>query len=67
MLPFESEAFAKFCGGYSALEALASLRFFLSCFCFRYAKGGQTIWAIRAMTGDPAPLDSDSFGHENGN
>ncbi|CAK9050399.1 Calpain-type cysteine protease ADL1 (Phytocalpain ADL1) (Protein ADAXIALIZED LEAF1) (Protein DEFECTIVE KERNEL 1) (OsDEK1) (Protein SHOOTLESS 3) [Durusdinium trenchii] len=30
------KAFAKFCGGYSALE------------------GGQTIWAIRAMTGDPA-------------
>eukprot|EP00434_Breviolum_minutum_P008990 symbB.v1.2.007919.t1/scaffold495.1/size259991/3 len=30
------KAFAKFCGGYSALE------------------GGWTIWAIRAMTGDPA-------------
>lgn len=30
------KAFAKFCGGYSALE------------------GGQTIWAIKAMTGDPA-------------
>eukprot|EP00928_Gymnodinium_smaydae_P064756 TRINITY_DN48022_c0_g1_i1.p1 TRINITY_DN48022_c0_g1~~TRINITY_DN48022_c0_g1_i1.p1 ORF type:complete len:490 (-),score=64.70 TRINITY_DN48022_c0_g1_i1:262-1731(-) len=30
------KAFAKFCGGYGAIE------------------GGQTIWAIRAMTGDPA-------------
>lgn len=30
------KAFAKFCGGYSALE------------------GGNTTWAIRAMTGDPA-------------
>jgi len=30
------QAFAKFCGGYSALE------------------GGNTTWAIRAMTGDPA-------------
>eukprot|EP00438_Fugacium_kawagutii_P021001 Skav228366 [mRNA] locus=scaffold1981:186121:187188:+ [translate_table: standard] len=38
------KAFAKFCGGYSALE------------------GGQTIWAIRAMTGDPARKFEKSIG-----